>query len=125
MSLDYFNPSASREDDEPQYYAPLKAHRYAAAIPMLRHAVAAHDDAHAMSILGSLLAMGRGIERDEEEACAWFRQSAEERRRSEGQARGSKRNVDTDPAALRSFRRCRRPTSCSATHIYCLSSYTQ
>ena len=63
-------------DFEPPYYALLKAHRYSDAIPMLKVAIAKHDDAHAMSILGSLLAMGQGIERDEEEACAWFRQSA-------------------------------------------------
>jgi TPR repeat protein len=64
------------KNDEPPYYAPLKAHRYDEAIRMLKAAIAKQEDAHAMSILGSLLAMGQGIERDEEEACAWFRQSA-------------------------------------------------
>lgn len=63
------------DDIEPVYYPALREQRFGAAILLLRHAIAL-DDGHAMGIYAGLLALGRGIERNPEEAALWFRQSA-------------------------------------------------
>ena len=57
------------------YQAQLDAGDFSAAIPLLRAAVAA-EDSQAMAILGGLLAAGRGVPKDSDEACLWFRQAA-------------------------------------------------
>lgn len=57
------------------YVEPLKQRNYAAAVPLLKTAVA-QEDARAMGLFGALYALGRGVEKDPFDACAWFRQAA-------------------------------------------------
>jgi TPR repeat protein len=59
----------------PPYQETLSRRDYAGALPHLRRSVA-DGDADAMAILGGLLAMGRGMDKDPVEACLWFRQAA-------------------------------------------------
>jgi TPR repeat protein len=66
---------SSTEDEDPPYYAPLEAGDYAAALPLLEAAMC-REDAHAMGVMAAMLAMGRGVDQDPQEACAWFRQAA-------------------------------------------------
>lgn len=67
--------SSSTAGEAPPYYAPLLAGDYASAIPLLQQAIR-EEDGHAMGVMASLLAMGRGVEKDIEEAALWFRQAA-------------------------------------------------
>lgn len=60
---------------EPAYYAPLRDGDFAASVPLLKEAMR-NDDAHAMAVFGTLLAFGRGIESNMQDAADWFRQSA-------------------------------------------------
>ena len=72
----YFDFSSSPpEDEDPPYYAPLLAGDYAAAVPLLQQAIH-QEDGHAMGVMASLLAMGRGVEQNIDEAALWFRQAA-------------------------------------------------
>lgn len=59
----------------PPYMAPVEVGDYAAAIPLLRSAVA-QQDATAMGILGFLTARGYGVEQNYAEAALWLRQAA-------------------------------------------------
>lgn len=68
-------PSGPPSPNEPPYYLPLRRGNFADAIPLLRAAMK-RDDAHAMAIFATLLAMGRGMERNEQDAADWYRQSA-------------------------------------------------
>lgn len=61
--------------EDPPYYAPIEAGDYATAFPLLQQAMR-QEDAHAMGVFAALVAMGRGIDQDPEEASAWFRQAA-------------------------------------------------
>lgn len=67
------SPPTAGED--PPYYAPLKAGDYAAAVPLLQEAIR-QEDCHAMGVMASLLAMGRGVSKNIEEAVLWYRQAA-------------------------------------------------
>lgn len=68
--------SASHKDSAPApYLLPLERRDYAAAVPLLKSA-AAREDAQAMGFLAALTALGRGVEKNPEDACAWFRQAA-------------------------------------------------
>lgn len=73
--LDDLLPVGSAAAGEPDYYAPLRENDYARCIPLLKEAIR-RDDARAMAVYATLLAFGRGIEMDMEDAAAWFRQSA-------------------------------------------------
>ena len=53
----------------------LKRGDYAGAVPLLKAAVR-QDDERAMGLMATLTAFGRGVEKDAEEACCWFRQAA-------------------------------------------------
>lgn len=64
-----------KEAPKARYIDALERRDYAAAVVLLRHAVR-QEDATAMGFLGVLTALGRGIEKNAEEACAWFRQAA-------------------------------------------------
>lgn len=66
---------ASEQEDEPAYFSLLRERCYAEAVPLIRNAMA-RDDGHAMGLYGSLLAIGQGIEKNLDEAAAWFRQGA-------------------------------------------------
>jgi len=57
------------------YLAPLARRDYAAAVPLLKSAMN-REDARAMGLMGALTALGRGVEKDPGDACAWFRQAA-------------------------------------------------
>lgn len=57
------------------YVEPLKQRNYAAAVPLLQSAMA-REDALAMGLFGALCALGRGVDKNPEDACAWFRQAA-------------------------------------------------
>lgn len=48
---------------------------YAAALPLVKKAVE-KEDALAMSVLGTMYMLGRGVERDMQEAYLWFLQAA-------------------------------------------------
>lgn len=75
--IDTLLGSGASHDDVPNhaYMLPLAKRDYATALPLLKSATA-RDDARAMGILAALYALGRGVEKDPVEACAWFRQSA-------------------------------------------------
>jgi TPR repeat protein len=75
MSFFDFLQSTRPDATEPVYYTPLREQRFDVAIPQLKRAIA-QDDGHAMGIYASLIALGRGVERDPSEAALWFRQSA-------------------------------------------------
>lgn len=60
---------------EPDYYQALREKDFVSAVSLLKRA-ATHEDGHAMAVLGSLYAMGRGVEKDETEAALWTRQGA-------------------------------------------------
>lgn len=73
---EFFGGSLSREDKvAAPYVAPLERRDYASAIPLLKDAMR-REDARAMGLLAALTALGRGVEKDPEEACNWFRQAA-------------------------------------------------
>lgn len=57
------------------YLAPLAQRDYAAAVPLLKSAMN-REDARAMGIMAAMTALGRGVEKDLVDACAWFRQAA-------------------------------------------------
>ena len=69
--------TASHEDAAPPrpYVAPLLRRDYAAAVPLLKAAMN-KADACAMGLFAALSALGRGVEKNPEDACAWFRQAA-------------------------------------------------
>ena len=72
----FFGAAASHEDAAPApYVAPLQRRDYAAAVPLLKAAMN-KDDACAMGLFAALSALGRGVEKNPEDACAWFRQAA-------------------------------------------------
>ena len=76
--LDKFLRKISDEKDvrnEDTYDAALTRKDYAAAVPLLREAIA-KDDARAMGAFAAMCATGNGIAKDPEEACIWFRQAA-------------------------------------------------
>ena len=76
--LDKFLRKISEEKDvrkEDTYNAALTRKDYAAAVPLLRAAIA-KDDARAMGALAAMYATGNGVGKDIEEACTWFRQAA-------------------------------------------------
>lgn len=60
---------------EPTYTDLLEQGDYVAAIPLLQDAIK-KDDPAAMGVLASLLTIGRGVERNLEDAALWFRQAA-------------------------------------------------
>lgn len=57
------------------YVEPLLRKDYAAALPLLKHALH-HEDAHAMGLMGAMVALGLGVAKDPIDACNWFRQAA-------------------------------------------------
>lgn len=57
------------------YIEALERQDYDTAIVLLRQA-ASQEDARAMGFLGVLTSLGRGIDKNHEDACAWFRQAA-------------------------------------------------
>lgn len=59
----------------PPYAEALNRRDYAAALPLLQQAIA-RDDARAMGAYAALLALGRGVEKNSQEAYCWFRQGA-------------------------------------------------
>lgn len=67
--------SSDRDVQTAAYIAPLARRDYAAAVPLLKSAMN-RDDARAMGIMAALTALGRGVEKDPADACAWFRQAA-------------------------------------------------
>ena len=72
----FFGAGASHEDAAPApYVAPLQRREYAAAVPLLKAAMN-KEDARAMGLFAALSALGRGVEKNPEDACAWFRQAA-------------------------------------------------
>lgn len=73
--LSLFHSASAEEAVEPDYYAPLRRGDHVAAIPLLRRAMR-HEDAHAMALYATLLAMGNGIEKNLEDAADWYRQAA-------------------------------------------------
>ena len=73
--LEIFELAASERDDEPAYFALLREGSCDQAIALIREAIA-RDDVMAMGFYGVLLFLGRGIERNHEEAAAWFSQGA-------------------------------------------------
>lgn len=72
--FDWYVPSEST-DTLPTYIDMLQRGEYANALPGIQEAIK-NDDAFAMSCYGALLAMGRGCEKDIDEAALWFRQAA-------------------------------------------------
>ncbi len=60
---------------DPAYDAPLRRRDFAAALPLLRAAMA-REDARAMGCYGALCATGQGVEKDLYEAYCWFLQAA-------------------------------------------------
>ncbi len=71
-----FGGSVSDQDVQTAaYLAPLARRDYAAAVPLLKSAMN-REDARAMGIMAALTALGRGVEKDPADACAWFRQAA-------------------------------------------------
>lgn len=72
--FDWYVPKDGADADPP-YVGMLERHEYESAVPILREATG-KDDAFAMSCYGALLAMGRGCEKDIDEAALWFRQAA-------------------------------------------------
>ena len=60
---------------EPTYTELIEQGDFAAAMPRLRNAIK-KDDREAMGVLASLLALGRGVERNLEDAALWYRQAA-------------------------------------------------
>lgn len=66
---------ALAESEEPAYCELLREHRFDEAVPLL-HQQISRDDPAAMGYYGSLLVLGKGIERDLEGAVAWFREGA-------------------------------------------------
>ena len=72
----FFGAGAFQEDAAPApYVAPLERRDYAAAVPLLKAAMN-KEDARAMGLFAALSALGRGVEKNPEDACAWFRQAA-------------------------------------------------
>lgn len=72
----FFGRAPSQMDaGPPAYVAPLERMDYSAALPLLRHAIR-NEDPHAMGLLAAMTALGRGVEKSPEDACAWFRQAA-------------------------------------------------
>ncbi len=72
----FFGAGAFQEDAAPApYVAPLERRDYAAAVPLLKAAMN-KEDACAMGLYAALSAIGRGVEKSPEDACAWFRQAA-------------------------------------------------
>lgn len=72
----FFATAASHEDAAPApYIAPLERRDYNAAVPLLKSAMN-RNDACAMGLFAALSALGRGVEKNPEDACAWFRQAA-------------------------------------------------
>jgi len=72
----FFGAGAFQEDAAPApYVAPLERRDYAAAVPLLKAAMN-KEDARAMGLYAALSALGRGVEKSPEDACAWFRQAA-------------------------------------------------
>lgn len=72
----FFGADAFREDAAPaSYVAPLERRDYAAAVPLLKVAMN-KEDARAMGLFAALSALGRGVDKNPEDACAWFRQAA-------------------------------------------------
>lgn len=71
-----FGGTASDKDVQAApYLAPLARRDYAAAVPLLKSAMN-REDARAMGIMAALTALGRGVDKDPVDACAWFRQAA-------------------------------------------------
>ncbi len=72
----FLGVGTSHEDVAPApYVAPLQRRDYVTAVPLLKAAMN-KDDALAMGLFGALTALGRGVEKCPEDACAWFRQAA-------------------------------------------------
>lgn len=57
------------------YLEALKQQDYVSAVPLLRSAIA-REDATAMTLYAVLLAFGRGVQPNREDAADWFRQAA-------------------------------------------------
>lgn len=76
MSLhSLFELVSIEREDEPPYFSLLRERSFDEAIPLIREAMA-RDDGQAMGFYATLLALGRGVERNTPEAAAWFRQGA-------------------------------------------------
>ncbi|WP_126448033.1 tetratricopeptide repeat protein [Sulfuricystis multivorans] len=72
----FFGAVVSHEDAAPApYIVPLQRRDYAAAVPLLKAAMN-RGDACAMGFFAALSALGRGVEKNPQDACAWFRQAA-------------------------------------------------
>ena len=71
----FFSSGGSDKEPTDAYLAPLARRDYAAAVPFLKAAMR-REDARAMGIMAALTALGRGVEKDPADACAWFRQAA-------------------------------------------------
>ena len=63
------------EDRLPAYAEALDRRDYAVALPLLQQAIK-KEDACAMGAYAALLALGRGVEKNPQEAYCWFRQGA-------------------------------------------------
>ena len=72
-----FNAKASVLDaqTDPAYAAPLSRGDFGTAAPLLLAAVT-KGDAHAMGIYAAMRALGRGVEKNSQEAYCWFLQGA-------------------------------------------------
>lgn len=72
-----FQPNASAKDAQPDpaYVAPMKRRDYRTAAPLLLAAIA-REDARAMGAYAALCALGRGVEKNPQEAYCWFLQGA-------------------------------------------------
>jgi len=62
-------------ESEPPYYEPLRQRDFVAAVPLLMDAIR-RDDAQAMALFATLLALGRGVKQNMQDAADWFRQAA-------------------------------------------------
>ena len=63
------------DTNDPPYYESLRRSDFVTALPLLRAAIR-RDDARAMALFATLLAFGRGVDTNLQDAADWFRQSA-------------------------------------------------